>query len=470
MPADGIVAGRLKSLLALTAAMTILIQILTGCVTPEEVPKPPDEEVVIVTGSTVNVRCGADSSEALLGTTRLGTVYDYIEELTDDSGRVWYRIQYSPEEAGWISGKYSVKAERKSDYTQAVIDRIGESFGAVGIQAAVIEKGMVTGTYSYGWAIENRVKITSDTKIRTASLSKTAVAVNAMKMHEQGIVSLDENIGTYWNCKPYRHITLKSLLSHTSPLDTLTYGKKEDISAQLTDKRSYRSAKSISDDIWQYSNYGIGLAGATLELAAAQTLDSYAADNVFHPLGMDAAFSSGLINDTSLLAELYHSDGNTALTSSKLSSFTGSDIPGENAASFAGGLTCSAKDYAKLIAMLASDGSYCGTQILSPQSVEEMETVILSADDDYSLFGQCLPMRLKEDLYGHKRLYYHTGNAYGVLALAAYDPDTGDGVVVLTTGMSDFQTTPACGRDRQGIYDICSWIGEYILRYHQGVF
>ena len=53
------------------------------------------------------------------------------------------------------------------------------------------------------------------------------------------------------------------------------------------------------------------------------------------------------------------------------------------------------------------------------------------------------------------RLYYHTGSAYGVYNLLSYDPDAGDGVVVLTTGADG-------GRDEYGIYAVCGEISRIL--------
>ena len=68
---------------------------------------------------------------------------------------------------------------------------------------------------------------------------------------------------------------------------------------------------------------------------------------------------------------------------------------------------------------------------------------------------RALPLRLRFDIYGRDRLYYHTGSAYGVYNLLSYDPDTGDGVVVLTVGASG-------AKDDRNIYAVCSEISQGI--------
>lgn len=453
-----------KKWTAYAIVLLLFLQILIPCAMHASAAT---DYVVIVSGSSVNVRSGAGASNGQVGVAYLGTAYDYIDEAKDSSGTKWYKIQYSSSSAGWITSKYSLKTKRAEDYTQVFIDHVAASYDAVGVQVAVIEDGIVTDTYNYGWATKGTDPMTSEHKIRVASISKVAVAINAMKMQEQGVVDINTNIGNYWGANPYKAITLKSLLTHTSTLKPLSYSStREGTLSQLTSSGSYNSGTVGNSSTWGYNNYAAGVAGSTLEVASGQVLDSYAKENVFGPLGMDAAFSSGLLNDTSKLATLYHSNGNVARSVLTAANLKGRTIPGCNTNVFAGGLTCSAQDLAKLMAMLANDGTYDSVQVLTPASVSAIESRLFTKSEYGGSFYQCMPLRYKAGLYGESGLYYHTGNAYGVLALASYNPDTRDGVVVLTTGMSDYNTVPACSRDAQGIYEICSKLTEYVYKYH----
>ena len=113
----------------------------------------------------------------------------------------------------------------------------------------------------------------------------------------------------------------------------------------------------------------------------------------------------------------------------------------------------SSTDLCKIAAMLANDGNYEGLQLLQPESVTLMETINQSQLGDGSY--QALPLRYQKNLYGRNGLYYHTGSAYGVYNWMSYDPETKDGVVVLTVGASG-------AKDNRGIYAICGEISSYI--------
>lgn len=66
-----------------------------------------------------------------------------------------------------------------------------------------------------------------------------------------------------------------------------------------------------------------------------------------------------------------------------------------------------------------------------------------------------MPLRHWDNLFGRDSIYYHTGSAYGVFNCASYDPATGDGMVVLTTGTSG-------SKSDRGIYTVCSDISAAI--------
>ncbi len=457
-------ALRIKKAASISIVFLLLVQIIAFGIMAASAAS---DYVVLITASSVNVRSGAGTNSGKVGTAYLGGEYDLLSEGKDSSGGTWYKVQLNSATTGWIASNYCIKTKRADNYMQVFVDGIGARYGAVGIQVAVIDGGTVGNTYSYGWATKNTDRMTDDHKIRVASISKVAVAINAMKLQEQGIVNINSNIGSYWGSNPYKAVTLKSLLTHTSTLSTAlsSSSTRAGTLSQLKSSGSYTGGTVGSSGAWAYNNYAMGVAGSTLEVALGKTLGGYSKENIFAPLGMDASFFSGALDNPSKLATLYHSNGNVARSLSTLQNYKGSSTPGNNATAFAGGLTASAKDIAKLFAMLANDGTYNGVRVLSPESVATIESRLFAKTENGGSFYQCMPLRYKANLYGQSELYYHTGNAYGVLALASYNPATKDGVVVLTTGMSDVNTSPACSRDAQGIYEICGKLTEYAYKY-----
>ena len=346
----------------------------------------------------------------------------------------------------------------------AFVEAAAEHHGAVSVQAAVIEDGAVTAQAAWGWATRNSDPMTTDHKLRVASLTKVVVGMCAMLLSEDGAVTLDEPIGTWWDTTsvnpwyPDTPVTIDTLLTHTSSLaasDSLSARTYSGARSRIGGS-GYRAVEPGDPAGWAYNNYGFAVLGMTLELAADTSLDYVLAEGLLDPLGIDAAFEGGSVDNTDLLATLYYYGGSLARSTSEQRSYTLDYAPGHKGNFFDGGFTCSAGDLAKLAAVLANDGAYEGQVLLSPESVAWMETPLdTPVSDGRSTFLQCRPLRYQEELYGRDGLYYHTGSAYGQYALLSYDPDTGDGVVVLTSGADGVV-------DEHGIYAICGEIAQAV--------
>ena len=347
------------------------------------------------------------------------------------------------------------------DEIQAAVDKAAKRYGADGLQVAVIENGVVTDTYAYGWATKNKDEMTTDHKIRIASISKVAVGITAQLLREDGIIDLDADISEYWGVTvknrkyPDYPITIRGMLTHTSSI--VNYGdatsrEYSKVKAKLTGPGF---SGTVPGDIgyWGYNNYAFAVLGMTLELAADRKVDDILGEKLYRPMDIDSAFGSGDLKNTDKLATIYRATGEVGRSVATSKTLHSNETPGGNGVFFAGGMTTSSYDLGKLIALLAGDGMYEGVQLLDKTSVERMEERI-----DQPVPGgsyQALPMRYWPSLYGRSGIYFHTGSAYGVFNCACYDPETKDGVVVLTSGASG-------SKDSYGIYKVCAEINQYI--------
>lgn len=369
--------------------------------------------------------------------------------------------------ASWIAASatlpvYESASRAHHAQIQKAIEEIRERYGAVGIQAAVVERGRVTDAYASGWAVKGKIRMSTDHKIRSASLSKVAVAMAAMRELEEGLIDLEAPLGTYWGASfsdprhPDAPPTIRQILSHTSSIASLSTGgmTAKEVLARLQSAAGYRDAVPGDIGSWEYSNYAFGVLGMTLERACGKTLDTYLDGWLFRPLNIDASFDGGDLDDPGLLASMYGKDGKVTRSAQLQRGQHGSAVAGARGGDFAGGLTCSARDLAKLAALLADDGTYEGLRFLSEGSVALMESRAGWTADG---FVQCHPLRWRPDAYGRAGIFYHTGSAYGVYNGLSYDPDTGDGVVVLTTGASG-------ERDQDGNYAVCGEIYDLLYR------
>ena len=112
----------------------------------------------------------------------------------------------------------------KADLLESIVDETGIKYNAMGIQVATVVDGKVHATAQYGWAEENERPITSNTKIRVASLSKTTLSLVVFRLIEDGLLELDTDVSQYLGFAvkspsyPNIPITLRQLLAHSSGL------------------------------------------------------------------------------------------------------------------------------------------------------------------------------------------------------------------------------------------------------------
>ena len=364
-------------------------------------------------------------------------------------------------ELALAAGGSASLSQEKHESLDAAVSAAARRHGAVGVQVAVIEDGAVTDTYCYGWAVKESVPMTSQHKLRVASLSKVAVGISAALLQEEGTVDYDADIGVYWgkNARNPRHpdtpVTVRSMLTHTSTLlnsESIAWDYAG-VKAQLGSSAGYGSGTPGSLKNWSYNNHAFGILGQTLELASGRFLDDVLKERLLTSLGADCAFAAGELEHLDLITPLYRANGSLGRSAGSLRSIRRWSSPGATGRQFAGGFTSSALDMAKLAALLAGDGCFEGVRLMEAGSVELMESHSAQALSDGTF--QAMPMRYRRALYGREGLYYHTGSAYGVYNLLSYDPATGDGGVVLTMGADG-------GKDAYGIYAVCGEISRAV--------
>lgn len=346
---------------------------------------------------------------------------------------------------------------------QNAIGKIAAKYGADGVSVAYVRDGQVVDTYAYGSAVKGVRGMTSNTRVRVASISKVLVGLAAQLAVEDGSFDLDADLGDYLGVdirtrRAGDTVTPRSILTHTPSLTVAPEGTPCDLAAvrhRLTSSAGTRNVLSGNPGNWAYNNYAFSVLGMAVELAEQRTLDEILYESLYGPLHIDAAFYAGEIQRTDLLAEIYRANGAVGLSLASQQSRVSDGIPGSNGITFAGGLTISAYDLGKIVALLANDGVYEGVPYIQPEVIAGLEQ-----HGDAMIAGgfyQGQPLRYRTWAYGQSELYYHTGSAYGVYNLISYNPATRAGVVVLTTGASGT-------KDAYGIYAVCGEISQLLYQ------
>lgn len=130
------------------------------------------------------------------------------------------------------------------------------------------------------------------THVRAASISKLATALTAQALADQGVFDLDSDISQWLDfdlrhpAHPYRDITARRLLSHTSGLrDPETYwlAAPGRIETLINDELFADYAPGAG---FSYCNLGYGVLASALERAGGERFDRLARTYALWPLGL----------------------------------------------------------------------------------------------------------------------------------------------------------------------------------------
>ncbi|WP_054688443.1 serine hydrolase domain-containing protein [Pantoea stewartii] len=212
----------------------------------------------------------------------------------------------------------------------AVIDHAINSQRVVGTTVMVAQAGKLIYQRAAGWADREQNKAMSvDAIYRLASLTKPLVSLTAMRLIEQGDITLDDDI-TRWlpdfrpcleNGEPAT-IRVRHLLSHMSglryrysaPADSLYHSRN------VSDGIDYQPGLTLEENLqrlagtrlqfrpgtgWRYS-LGIDVLGEIMVRATSKSLPELVNHHITSPLGMaDTLFS---VRDASRLTTVYTDD------------------------------------------------------------------------------------------------------------------------------------------------------------------
>ncbi len=319
--------------------------------------------------------------------------------------------------------------------------------------------------------------VDNNTMFRIASVSKLVTAMALMKLYDQGLFGLDDDVSTAlgWNLRnpnyPNTPITYRMLLSHTSSLqDGDGYGDFLEVTFQ-----SLPFPPNISDlliplgvfystnmfrveqpgTFFTYSNINYGVIGTLIEKWSNQRFDTYIKQNILTPMGITGSYNVTDLSDINDLAVIYrYVNGwvpqvdnfqGVAPTPLDFSSYS----PGINGLVFGpqGGLRISALDLAKVMKVHLNNGLYEGNQILSSSAIQLMHAPEWSynganGDNFYGLFREwglglqrTTNAPFGDIVFPEVYMMGHAGEAYGLISDFYFDPISGSGIILAINGI-----------------------------------
>lgn len=189
-------------------------------------------------------------------------------------------------------------------YQTASLDRQMARYAVPGVSIAVVEDGQVDWARGYGVRESGRAdSVTSETLFQACSISKPVAAIGALRLVQQGLLDLDEDVNRYlrnWhipaNADGQPRITLRHLLSHTA--GTTVHGfpgyqRDQPLPSlqQVLDGQTPANTEPVRVDAvpgaqFRYSGGGTSIVQQVMTDVTDQPFPSLMAELVLQPLGM----------------------------------------------------------------------------------------------------------------------------------------------------------------------------------------
>ena len=337
---------------------------------------------------------------------------------------------------------YASKLRRK-----VVLDGLGEQrfriedrmqhYGVPGVSVAVVKNCEVVDARGFGQADPLGRAVGQNTLFQAGSVSKVVATVGALKLVEDGTLSLDADVTRYlrtWSLPrpaPYENakVTLRHLLSHSAGLSVAGFKGYPAGSALPTlvqilggvapANTSPVRLEAVPGSAWKYSGGGFVLTQRVMEQATGTAFKDLIRHRVFRPAGM--------------LRSTYDAPlGHPAADAAAGTLADGTPIPGgwklypEHAAA---GRWATPTDLARLAIELVQSLRGTATSLLNEETAREM---MRPQSGNWGL-----GVELARE--GRPRMFSHTGAPIGYRTLWLMHPDTCDGATIMTNADEGMQ-------------------------------
>jgi len=250
-----------------------------------------------------------------------------------------------------------------------------------------------------------------------ASMTKTFTGVAIMKLVEDGIVCLDETVGSIlpqFSTPPFDKINLFHLLTHTSGMhpDGNCFENKHNLSQWELMHRAYKLHKRSDGELdwiaaglsngvrdvpgkqWMYCSFGFVILGVVIEKLTGIHPHKFIEDSICKPLGMaDTAFDL-----TPEMAKRYMIDSGEWGEKHINAILSGEEAPDEDEDFWkripqtGGGLNSTVADVIRYGNMMLNGGTLGGVRVLGRKAVEKMTTMAIHNTPDFC-WGANTPAR-----------------------------------------------------------------------------
>jgi CubicO group peptidase (beta-lactamase class C family) len=320
------------------------------------------------------------------------------------------------------------------------------------ISAAVAREGAERWVASTGLAeLESRRPASPATAYCWFSMTKMVTATAVMQLAERGRLGLDDPVSRYVDGLPggrgHAPVTVRHLLSHSAglanPLPVRWIHPAEEAGPQPSQLlarllRRQRRLKGEPGDRARYSNVGFLVLGEVIAAASGRPYRAYVREQILQPVGMtrtDFGYTPAVAQDA---ATGYHR--RRSLQAAAMELVLPRWVLGPRVAQYRelrrfvldgspyGGLVGPAEDAARFVAAHVGHGTTAGTRLLSPESVDAMQT--------HHARGRALDVglgwvRRHSDAQTGERYWEHLGGGAGFRTMMRVYPERALGLVTM---------------------------------------
>ena len=313
-----------------------------------------------------------------------------------------------------------------------------------GIQYVVFNNKEILYEYSGGYAkIANKEEMTKDSVLNVFSTTKIITAIAILQLAQEGKLLLTDRAVKYFPDLPYKNVTIKQILSHSSGIKNALlgnffihwkeqhneYDRNENLLSTLKNSTSlnFESGKEIG-----YTNMGYAILGRIIENITGLKYEEYITKNIFNKLNLDNKkinFNSQSQDKSSLPYFKSYSpkyyfmvqflEGSNTKSEGDWTSINGPfyfNHPSH------GGIIASASEYAKIFMDLMSGNK---SDLLSPEFIKKMFSEQIKYKDTTMAVSWFM------DSMENIPYFYHQGSGMGYVAEVRIYPEDNIGSIIL---------------------------------------
>jgi len=337
----------------------------------------------------------------------------------------------------------SLHSFAQTEKAEAGIQEIMQQNNVVGLSVAVVKKGKIIYTHSFGMKdVESNTPLTDDCLFRIASISKSFSATSIMQLVEAKKLSLDDDVSKLVDFAvrnprfPKTVITLRMILSHRSSInDSQGYFTLDAINPAKNPNWINCYSDYEPGTGYRYCNLNYNMVGTIIEKISGERFDQYVKHHILDPLGLYGGYCVDSLDKTRF-ATIYEYNVDSAKFFASPAAYAprreeiAKYVMGYSTPIFSptGGMKITATDLARYMIMHMNYGRGNGQRIIKKKYARQMQTK-LSEEEGYGM-----AIMTTDKMIPGITLKGHTGSAYGLYSAMFFDPKEKFGIVVISNG------------------------------------